>query len=187
MSKIGLYIGRFQPVHKGHLEVINQALKKCDTLIIAIGSSQESGTKRNPFTLVQTSNFIHKLFEYREKDHSKIAIIGIPDRENPSNDSSWGTYVFNLIFQSFQMIPSIVFEGNESERSTWYDELNVETIKIDRSLIPVSATKVRESLINNDKTTFMKCMPIELWNDFEFMRKIVLESQKMEETNVNIN
>ena len=47
--KIGLLCGRFQPVHKGHISLIREALKHCDHLIIAIGSAQESGTKRNPF------------------------------------------------------------------------------------------------------------------------------------------
>lgn len=46
--KIGLLCGRFQPVHRGHIELIREALKHCDHLIIAIGSAQESGTKKEP-------------------------------------------------------------------------------------------------------------------------------------------
>lgn len=28
-EKIGLYVGRFQPFHRGHLSVIREALEKC--------------------------------------------------------------------------------------------------------------------------------------------------------------
>ncbi|HDM88409.1 MAG TPA: nicotinamide-nucleotide adenylyltransferase, partial [Candidatus Bathyarchaeota archaeon] len=40
----GLFIGRFQPPHLGHLHAIKQALEECDELIIVIGSSQYSHT-----------------------------------------------------------------------------------------------------------------------------------------------
>jgi len=45
-----LLIGRFQPFHKGHLEVIRTILKDCDYLTIGIGSAQYSHTFENPFT-----------------------------------------------------------------------------------------------------------------------------------------
>jgi nicotinamide-nucleotide adenylyltransferase len=45
-----LLIGRFQPFHKGHLEVIGTILKDCDYLTLGIGSAQYSHTFENPFT-----------------------------------------------------------------------------------------------------------------------------------------
>jgi len=45
-----LLIGRFQPFHKGHLEVVRSIARKCDSLIIGIGSAQYSHTVDNPFT-----------------------------------------------------------------------------------------------------------------------------------------
>ena len=56
--KVGLYIGRFQPFHMGHLSIVKRALKECDTLVIAIGSSQENRTKKNPFTFEERKAFI---------------------------------------------------------------------------------------------------------------------------------
>ncbi len=46
----GIYVGRFQPPHNGHLYCIKQALNKVDELIIVIAAAQYSHTKRNPFT-----------------------------------------------------------------------------------------------------------------------------------------
>lgn len=45
-----LLIGRFQPFHLGHLEVVRKIAKECDELIIGIGSAQISHTFENPFT-----------------------------------------------------------------------------------------------------------------------------------------
>jgi len=50
MAETGLYVGRFQPFHLGHLEAIRHILKKVDTVVIAIGSAQYSHTLENPFT-----------------------------------------------------------------------------------------------------------------------------------------
>lgn len=45
-----LVIGRFQPFHKGHLEVMRTIAKECDSVTIGIGSAQFSHTLDNPFT-----------------------------------------------------------------------------------------------------------------------------------------
>ena len=44
------YIGRFQPLHKGHISVIHTMCKETDELIIGIGSAQISHTLKDPFT-----------------------------------------------------------------------------------------------------------------------------------------
>ncbi len=45
-----LLIGRFQPFHNGHLEVVKTIAQECDRLIVGIGSAQLSHTFENPFT-----------------------------------------------------------------------------------------------------------------------------------------
>lgn len=45
-----IFIGRFQPFHLGHLEVVKYVLRKYDSIIIGIGSAQYSHTLENPFT-----------------------------------------------------------------------------------------------------------------------------------------
>lgn len=51
--KIAHYIGRFQPLHNGHLEIIKRAIEKYDLLNIIIGSAASNfraRTLKNPFT-----------------------------------------------------------------------------------------------------------------------------------------
>jgi bifunctional NMN adenylyltransferase/nudix hydrolase len=46
----GVFIGRFQPWHKGHLQVALAALGQCRNLVILLGSANRGRDTRNPFT-----------------------------------------------------------------------------------------------------------------------------------------
>lgn len=50
MTTRALFLGRFQPYHKGHDAVIRKISQEVDELIIAVGSAQYSHTLRDPFT-----------------------------------------------------------------------------------------------------------------------------------------
>ena len=45
-----LIIGRYQPFHNGHLEVIKEILEENDFLTVCIGSAQHSHSLENPYT-----------------------------------------------------------------------------------------------------------------------------------------
>ena len=44
-----LFIGRFQPFHNGHLNVIKTLLENHKEVVVVIGSAQEENTAENPF------------------------------------------------------------------------------------------------------------------------------------------
>lgn len=49
-SGYSLIIGRFQPLHNGHMDVIRKCAEESENLTIGIGSAQYSHQKDNPFT-----------------------------------------------------------------------------------------------------------------------------------------
>ncbi|MFL6479721.1 MAG: adenylyltransferase/cytidyltransferase family protein, partial [Nitrososphaera sp.] len=76
----GLFIGRFQPFHKGHLATVKFALERVDQLVIVIGSAQKSHELRNPFTAGERIRMIKEsLDEDGEADTRRILIIPVPD------------------------------------------------------------------------------------------------------------
>ena len=176
MSKIGLYVGRFQPLHEGHTKLINKALRECDTLIVAIGSARESRTIRNPLSYSERKRMITNIF-FEEIRCGKLVITGVPDRDKPSNDSSWGVYLMDYVKKNTQLTPNIIFEGSEKERANWYDELDIEVVSISRNMIPISATKVRQYILDNQEFKYRDAMPIELWWWYEELRNILNEIQ----------
>lgn len=80
-----LFVGRFQPLHKGHVRVIKRLLKKFDKVIIAIGSIQEKRTEKNPFSFYERKKMLSLVFP-KEISSGKIKIIGVRDEKN---DEKW--------------------------------------------------------------------------------------------------
>lgn len=74
----GLFLGRFQPFHNGHLYMIETARGQVDELIVAIGSAEKSHTDDNPFTAGERILMIREtLIELEWLD--KIIIVPIRD------------------------------------------------------------------------------------------------------------
>lgn len=146
----GLILGRFQPIHKGHLSLMLLALSRCDKIIIAIGSAQASRTERNPLSYEERHDMIYNALTMIACQNKAI-IIPIKDREVYSDDASFGEYLMNEIQKQGVSLPDVIIEGQENVRSSWYNTLNIDVLKIDRGCIPVSASKIRNALIHNDK------------------------------------
>lgn len=87
-----LFIGRFQPFHRGHLLVLQQLSTQYKEIIIGIGSSQESNTQENPFSEQERKLMITRsleavgIHEYR--------VVSIPDIHDPPH---WVDHVCNIV------------------------------------------------------------------------------------------
>ena len=79
MVKRGIFVGRFQPVHNGHLEIIKKIVEDVDELVILVGSSQYSHRLDNPFTAGERITMIRKAIEEKGIHLSRIWIIPVPD------------------------------------------------------------------------------------------------------------
>ncbi len=74
-----LFPGRFQPIHWGHVKVIQWALTQVDELVVGIGTAQESHTVINPFTAGERVIMVKEALKEVGVDLSRIYIIPIPD------------------------------------------------------------------------------------------------------------
>ena len=175
--KCGLYIGRFQPIHIGHESIIRKMLKECDQVIIVVGSAQESGTERNPFTFEQRADLIMNVF-YQYVIAGRMSIIPLRDRAKPSNDASWGDYVFQNIWDITHRVPDVVYEGEENERSAWYDNLGVTIVKVPRGGIPVSATELRMHIKNREYTEALEMLPSAITYRINDMRRVIEDAEE---------
>lgn len=79
MVKRGLYVGRFQPVHLGHLGAVKSVLEDAEELVIVIGSAQYSHNIDNPFTAGERLVMIRKALEEARIDCSRVWIVPVPD------------------------------------------------------------------------------------------------------------
>jgi nicotinamide-nucleotide adenylyltransferase len=86
--KVGLFIGRFQPLHKGHFLMFKKIAGQVENLIVAIGSSQHANEPRNPFTAEERQEMIRRAM--KEANIAKYKIVEIPDIPD---DTKWVEYV----------------------------------------------------------------------------------------------
>lgn len=79
MVKRGIYVGRFQPFHLGHLHAINDILKEVDELVIVIGSAQYSHNITNPFTAGERLVMTRVALEEAGIADSRVWVVPVPD------------------------------------------------------------------------------------------------------------
>ena len=83
-----LFIGRFQPFHNGHLSIIKKILKEVDSLLLVVGSSQESNTTLNPFSAEERIKMIKAVIE-----KEKISNVEVYSLTDIGNDDLWVKHV----------------------------------------------------------------------------------------------
>jgi len=79
MVKRGVFVGRFQPFHRGHLKAVRDILKELEELIIVVGSPQYSHEIENPFTCGERITMIKQTLEEEEIPLSRCWIVPVPD------------------------------------------------------------------------------------------------------------
>ncbi|VVB75501.1 Nicotinamide-nucleotide adenylyltransferase [Candidatus Tiddalikarchaeum anstoanum] len=128
-------IGRFQPLHNGHLELIKQALKENDKVVIVIGSSNKAYTNENPFTAEEREDMIRKSVK------GNYEIIQVPDV--PSDDE----WIKNVEEKAGSF--DTVYTGNTATKKLFQDyDYPVSDAVFSLKL---SATDVRALMYKNDK------------------------------------
>jgi len=87
-----LLIGRFQPFHNGHIQLIKGACAEYDEIIIGIGSSQYGNTLENPFSSDERKLMIEESLEKIGVKNYRVVLI--PDIHNYPK---WVDHVISII------------------------------------------------------------------------------------------
>ena len=144
MNKVrGILIGRMQPVHNGHMEVIKQILEEVDEIIIGIGSAQLSHELKDPFTAGERIVMINQALAEIDVDPSRYYIIPMQDI---NFNAIWASHVkmltppFSIVYSGNPLVKQLFAEeGYEVRQPPLYDRLHL------------SGTEVRKRIIEDDK------------------------------------
>lgn len=146
----GLMIGRFQPFHLGHLELVKQILNECDEVIIALTGSQFNYIEKDPFTSGERIEMIHQTLIENKIDLSQCYIIPI---ENQFNVSIWASYLksslppFDKVYSGNNYVVMLLEDfGYSVVPPNFYDREKY------------NATIIRQMIANNDE--WEKLVPV---------------------------
>lgn len=92
MADRGLFIGRFQPMHLGHLDVVKRLAARHDEVLVAVGSANVSHTPLNPFTGGERVAMVHAAL--REAKLDKALVLPLPD---VGRNAVWVSHVASLV------------------------------------------------------------------------------------------
>ncbi|AEF97228.1 nicotinamide-nucleotide adenylyltransferase [Methanotorris igneus] len=136
----GFIIGRFQPFHNGHLNVIKKISKEVDELIIGIGSAQKSHTLDNPFTAGERIMMITKTLKNFDFQYYVIPINDI------EFNAIWVSYV-EALTPPFD----VVYSGNSLVREL-FEERGYMVKKPEMfNRKEYSGTEIRRRMLNGEE------------------------------------
>ncbi len=175
--KFGLILGRFQTFHIGHKQITDAAIKLCGKVGVFVGSAQESGTEKNPFTFEERKEMIEKVCR------GKVDVYPIFDK-GYGNNSKWGEYVIECVRENTGTTPDLFISGREERRVDWFD--GIEGLCMAELYIPkaidISASRLREYMLHRDFKSWSAYIPKELWGYFDSMAKKVSSSYNNKKT-----
>ena len=136
-----VYIGRFQPFHRGHIKACKQAFELGKHLIILVGSAFASPSPRNPFSFEYRRDMIAA--NLHEAGYHNFTIL--PLRDYYYSDSAWVSQVMYSVSNLVGAEKKITLLGYEKDSSSYYLRLfpQWESSEID-SKFRIDATAVRE-------------------------------------------
>ncbi|HWH09434.1 MAG TPA: nicotinamide-nucleotide adenylyltransferase, partial [Candidatus Thermoplasmatota archaeon] len=88
----GLFLGRFQPFHLGHLEATRRLAGRHDELVLAIGSANVSHTPTNPFTGGERVEMARAALA--EAGIGNVVVLPVPDL---GRNALWAAHVASLV------------------------------------------------------------------------------------------
>ncbi len=80
MHDTALLIGRFEPVHSGHLALLHEALRQAPQVIIVVGSAWQARSPKNPFTWQEREAMLKSALP--EADRGRVQVLPVRDYYN---------------------------------------------------------------------------------------------------------
>lgn len=145
----GLYIGRFQPFHNGHLSVTEKIANEVDEIVVVVGSAQESHTVENPFTAGERISMITKTLEQIDSTTYVIPI------EDVNRNSLWVAQIksmcppFDIVYANNPLVMRLFEEeGIEVEKNPLFQRDKY------------SGTKIRSRMLDGEEWRHLVPEPV---------------------------
>ena len=114
-----VFIGRFNPFHLAHKQLLNTALKIANKTIIVLGSWKKSPDIRNPFSAEQREQMVRSSCSQEENDRIQFVYI----RDHLYSDNLWLKELQEKISAITNESNNIALVGHKHDNSSYYIDL----------------------------------------------------------------
>ena len=177
---LGVFIGRFQPIHLGHLQTLRKMFNECDYVLVAFGSSFRAPDTKNPFSFEERAKMVREAAEVLGLPTQLLFTVGL--RDYPYCNTKWQYGVQKVVVETMRAIENpqgippqgpfnweVVLYGTEKDASSFYLKLfpqwrtaTCELLDMDNNAM--SATVIREAMFNQppedlEKVLAASCLP----------------------------
>lgn len=160
-----IFIGRFQPPHRGHLDVLRRALSQAERVCILIGSTDRPRTIKDPFSYDERRQMMLALLDEDERERVVIA----PVQDSMYNDGDWLRWIQDVVASELGDTSGrrIGLIGHEKDTTSYYLRMfpQWEFVETDATE-DISATEIREQLFaerNNSFVSWAVPAPVHDW------------------------
>lgn len=153
-----IFIGRFQPFHLAHYELLKEALIQAKETVVVLGSYNKAPDIKNPWTAAQREAMIRASLTADENTAVKFVYM----RDHLYNDNLWLTELQQLIYEATDGSDSVALIGHEHDRSSYYLNLfpQWKTIKMKNIDKHPHATEIRQLYFTHD-AAFKNHVPVQ--------------------------
>jgi bifunctional NMN adenylyltransferase/nudix hydrolase len=144
-------IGRFQPLHNAHLEIIKRATALTDKLVIICGSANQPRTYKNPFTFDERRQMIRNATA-----GLSLQVTVAPNIDTIYNDQAWAIRVQKIVSDAVYDTKGpgnhkIGVIGHKKDESSFYLDMfpQWEFVNVDQ-IEPLGATNIRDLFFKRD-------------------------------------
>lgn len=177
-KKYGVVLARFQPVHNGHLKLIEKALNENDEVVVMVGSVDKLNT-RNPIPYTIRIKLLTESIEQKfGNTKDKIRVVELPDLSDEShNDHEWGFYLYANIVEHLEHPHFTIYYSDGFEIITsWFPgwllrkHISLSLMAREGEGEGISATKVRHLVLMDSTSELSKIVPSPVMDKFELIK-----------------
>jgi bifunctional NMN adenylyltransferase/nudix hydrolase len=146
--KAAIFIGRFQPFHSAHLDVLRRGLQIAEQVIVIVGSYNAAPNIKNPWSLDERDEMI--MGALTETEQRRVNIVGVRDYFN--QDNAWIRDIQNKVAQRTEPGDSVCLIGHYKDASSYYFKSFPQWEFIPcKSTRDLNATDIRKAMFTEGK------------------------------------
>lgn len=180
-DSVGVVLARMQPIHNGHLALIEKACRENEVVYVFVGSADKFN-KRNPLPITLRMQLIQEAIKplqgkykynyvdeegYHIENDVEINVVPLDDLTDESDNShDWGFYLYSKIVSETKSPNFTIYYSDGFEIiTTWFpsfllrNNVSLSLLARGTTVDGISATAVRKMIMEENVEELKKYVP----------------------------